>query len=398
MARMARPLSKLVLLAAALATSAAPAVAQPALLGPAAPARPVARYPQSRPVFASQAEEQIAPPSADAPQPQILQSLPDVPSEPRSLFAPAAPLGPPPPDLEHPYFQRDPLLDPSDWPQPGWFADVQIGAVKPVVDFPVADQVTTGAGLTPAVQLGVAHLNWAVAPRFEIGYRLPSGFGEISVSDRFFNTGGSDTIMVPDGPAHRSSTFFVNYTDIDYGSREFTPNVGWGLKWRGGLRAAQTYLGTRVDEPLAEAAAGSTIFAQRQTNRTMGAGPHFSIEVDRRFASRPGLTWVNQLDLAEVFTRIRQSYFAADTMLTPTGFDSGSVVTHFLNINPILTAQIGLSYQPPGWSNSRFYLGYFGQFWYQQGTNSNLAIGPFLQAPATHFTNQGVVLQWSWNH
>jgi hypothetical protein len=233
----------------------------------------------------------------------------------------------------------------------------------------------------------------------EIGYRLPSGFGEISVSDRFFNTGGSDMTFGPDGPAHRSSTFFLNYTDIDYSSREFTPNAGWGLKWRGGLRAAQTYLGTRVDESLAVAAAGTGFFALRETNRTMGAGPHFSVEVDRRFASRPGLTWVNQLDLAEVFTRIRQSFFAADTTMAPAGgFDNGTVVTHFLNINPVLTAQIGLSYQPPRSPNSRLYLGYFGQFWYQFGTNSNLAIGPFSQAPATHFTNQGVTLQWSWNH
>ncbi|HVA45853.1 MAG TPA: hypothetical protein VNH11_05640 [Pirellulales bacterium] len=394
MARMARQRWTLVLLAAALVWPAAPALAQAPLPGRAR-MRPIARSSQARRFIAEPMSEEIAPPSPNFEQPRILQSLPELPDQPASLFQPAPPPGPPAPDWEHPYFERDPLLDPVDWPRSGWFADAEVSVIKTHVNFSVP--ITTGLGTTGVVQLSPARLNWTAAPRLEVGYRLPSGFGEISISDRYFNAMGSDTFLGPDGPAARHTEFMVNYTDIDYASRELTPNPGWGLKFRGGLRAAQTFLGTRVDESLAQAAAGSRVFAQRETNRTTAFGPHFGVEVDRRFA-RQGLTWVNQVDVAEMFTRVRQEAFAATTTVTPTGFDSGDTVTHFLQYVPVLTAQIGVSWQPPRWANSRLYVGYIGQFWYQFGTNSNVSFGPFLQPKYTQFDNQGITLQWSWNH
>ncbi|HEV3342878.1 MAG TPA: hypothetical protein VG125_21070, partial [Pirellulales bacterium] len=320
MARMARQLGTLVLLAlvwpAAFARAQAPPVAR------AAPRRAVVRLPQS--VAPSSENEPISTPTPEAEDPQILRSLPDLPSEPRSLFAPAPPIGPPPPDFERPYFQRDPLLDPANWPQPGWFTDVDLGAIKPHVSYAIANPIQTLLNATPTVQVGSAHLNWVVAPRFEIGYRLPSGFGEISVSDRFFNTGGSDNILVPDGPAHRSSTFFLNYTDIDYGSREFMPWQNWSLKFRGGLRFAQTSFSTRLDESFAEAAAGSGVFSQTQSNRSGGGGSHFGFELDRRFPGR-GLTLVSQADVSDLFMRTTQTAVANLTTVTPAGgFDAGS--------------------------------------------------------------------------
>lgn len=388
MARMARQLGMLALLA--LAWPAAAALAQAPLVVPAAPRRALARLPQS--VAPSPEDEPIAAPIPENPQPEILQSLPDVPSEPRSLFTPAPPIGPPPADLEHPYFQRDPLLDPPNWPQPGWFADVELGAVKPHVSYPIANPIQTALNATTMVQIGSARLNWVVAPRFEIGYRLPSGFGEISVSDRFFNTGGSDTLLVRDGPAHRSSTFFLNYTDVDYASREFTPSANSSLKFRGGVRFAQTSFSTRLDEPFAEAAAGSGIFSQQQFNRSGGGGIHFGFEFDRRI--RRGLTLVSQADVSDLFMRTRQTAVATRTAVSPLGgFDTGSFGTTFIQQNPVLTVQLGLGYQPARWRNSRLYLGYFGQFWYLFATDTSTT-----PVQASHFDNQGVILQWSWNH
>src|SRR5690349_19115914 len=128
MARRDQRLIELVLLATVLATPVAPAAAQQPLLGPAAPTRPVVRSVQTR-FIADPTVEEIGAPVAQSQQPQILQSLPELPSQPRSLFAPAPPMGPPPSDFEHPYLRRDPLLDPADWPQPGWFADVDVGAI-----------------------------------------------------------------------------------------------------------------------------------------------------------------------------------------------------------------------------------------------------------------------------
>ena len=50
------------------------------------------------------------------------------------MFEPARPIGQPPTDLESPFFWRgDQVLDSPQWPQPGWFYDVQIAVVKPRV-------------------------------------------------------------------------------------------------------------------------------------------------------------------------------------------------------------------------------------------------------------------------
>ena len=364
MARMARQFETLVLLAAALVWPAL-ASAQEPMVAPAAPRRAATPARQVRQPAPPQSEVVMAP-TPDHEEPEILRSLPRPPAQPASLFLDAPPPGPPAPEWEHPYFQRDPLLDPMDWPAPGWFADVEVSVIKTHVNFPVfSPPLTALASLqnpAPVVQTGKAHLNWTAAPRVELGYRLPSGFGEFSLYDRNFNTFGNDTPITPDGPARRRTEFMVNYTDVDYATRELTPNAGWGLKFRGGLRVAQTFLGTRVDEPFAEAAAGSGIFAQRETNRTSAVGPHFGLDLERRLA-RPGFTLVGNIDVADLFTHVRQEFFAATTMPAfGGGFASQDVVGHFIQYVPVLTVQLGLNWQPPRLPNSRLYLGYFGQF------------------------------------
>ena len=69
---------------------------------------------------------------------------------------------------------------------------------------------------------GAAKQAWTVAPRIEIGYRLPSGFGGFAFSDRFFNTSGTGPFVGPAGTTTRSTQLGVNYSDWDYISREYT--------------------------------------------------------------------------------------------------------------------------------------------------------------------------------
>lgn len=394
----------LLLLAAALIWPAT-AAAQAPRLAPAAPSRgtgqPDAVQPIDRQSSAVQpsaqpsaVDEHLLAPTPDHEEPEILRSLPRPPSQPASLFEEALQSSAPVPDFEHPYFQRDPLLDPLDWEQPGWFADLEVGILHPYVNYPTIENVTTGDGKEFPLQLGAAHLNWVAAPRVEIGYRLPSGFGEFLVSDRYFNARGNDMVMTANGPASRQSEFMFNYTDIDYASREFTPYTNWSLRFQAGIRVAQTYLGTRVDQPIAQAAAGDGIFAGRQSNQDRGVGPHFGVQVDRRFARR-GLTWVSQIDVATIFTHVRQENFIAQT--TPAGINAGDVITTFTQNMPVLSVQMGLNWQPPRLPNSRLYVGYVAQFWYLFGTNSNLT-PLFLKPVYTNFQYEGVVLQWSWNH
>jgi hypothetical protein len=58
---------------------------------------------------------------------------------------------------------------------------------------------------------------------------------------------------------------------------------------------------------------------------------------------------------------------------------------------PILTVQVGLSWQPPAYPNSRLDLGYLQQTWWNTLQNPNLL--SFGQ-----FDYQGVFLRASWNY
>lgn len=383
-------------LAAAMAVLAAPLWAQSPQGAPGGSTRPVVRFAQLASAVAAEPQEQLAAPAADE-EPEILRSLPPIPDMPASLYQPASSQVTPAPDFERPYFQRDPLLDPLDWAQPGWFADAEVGLIKPHVSFSAANQVTTVFG-PKTVQIGSAHLNMTAAPRFEIGYRLPSGFGEFSVSDRFFTGRGSDSFVGPAGLGSRSSSLSLNYTDIDYASRELTPWNNWSLKFRGGLRFAQTSFSTSLNEPFAGAAASGAAFFQTQSNRASGGGAHFGFQLDRSFPAR-GLTLVSQADIADLMMRTHQQAAAAFTALSPTGgFDTGTYNTTFLQQNPILTVQIGLNFQPARWRNSRLYFGYFGQFWYLFATDTTGQPPAPTPVQPSHFDQEGMVFQWSWNH
>ena len=65
---------------------------------------------------------------AGSTEPNPLPGLPRPPDQPASLLQPA-PAGQVYgcPQLECPYFERDPRLDPAELPQPGWLFDVELG-------------------------------------------------------------------------------------------------------------------------------------------------------------------------------------------------------------------------------------------------------------------------------
>jgi hypothetical protein len=373
---------------------------------PAPPPAPATPAPAVRPNFADLGTDlPAALPSAEAPapaggwEPEFLRSLPRPPDQPRSLFAPALPLAPPP-DLERPYFELDPILDPPQWPQPGWFANVQIGLIHPhVVNgmTGIVPGISSRSGSPVLVSLQNAGLNWTVAPLFEVGYRLPAGFGEFALANRFFNAQGTDTILLMNGPATRMSRLSVNYTDLVYSSREYTAWANWSMKWRAGVRGAYTYIATRVEEPFDRAAAGTGVVAARQTSTSLGAGPYYGVELDRRLA-QTGFTFVTRFDAADVFSRFRQRIGAATTTLTPTGqptrgFGSGD----FWNIVPIVNAQIGLGWQPPRYPNASLYVGYVFEYWWNALSNSNTHVQTH-QGDHGEFFNQGVVFQAGVNY
>lgn len=331
--------------------------------------------------------ESVAAPNPQSWEPQFLQSVPQPPAQPASLYTPPAPVAGPPPDLERPYFQQDPLLDPANWPHVGWFADVEVDAVQPYIHNDMHDVVTTKGGATIPVGLGSAKLNFNVSPRFEVGYRLPSGFGEIAVADRFLTGGsGAQAFTGPDGAAARSSTLFFNYTDIDYISREYTPLPLWDMKWRAGWRIAESFLTTTVTEPRAEAAAGSGLYFQQMTNRTFATGPHAAVELERTLRWG-GFSIMTKVDGAWNFGRVRQT-FAADLTSGDGGFLYESVYQEII----MLGVYGGLGWQPASNPNMRGFLGYFDETWWNPMLNrtSGTSYG--------NFYYQGVALRFSINY
>ena len=290
------------------------------------------------------------------------------------------------PNLER-YFILDPILDPPQWPKTGWFTDVQIDIIHPhLFGNQWKATAVTSAGRSVNVATGVARLDWTVAPRLELGYRLLSGFGEFSLSDRGFYTDGSGPFNGPAGNFTRTSHLGVNYTDMDYASREYTQWPNWTMKWRAGVRVAYTWLDSTVSQPFSAAAAGTGVYADRAVNYTAGAGPHFGVGLDHNFA-QPGLSFLTNLDIADTFTRIRQRFTTATTTLTPAGQPArGEFQERFWNEVPILNFKVGLGYQPPNHPNIHLYAGYVYEFWWQVGTESNTARSHLF------FDNQGVTL------
>ena len=164
----------------------------------------------------------------------------------------------------------------------------------------------------------------------------------------------------------------MNYTDFDYASREYTPWANWGMKWHAGLRGAYTDTDTRFNEPFAQAAAGKGVFAAQQHSSTVGFGPHFGFELDRRFA-QTGFSFVMKIDNAYVFSRINQTYSAATTTLTPAGRPETGVLTFKGRHDEIsvLNVQVGLGWQHPRYPNARLFLGYLYEAWWDTQRNQS---------------------------
>jgi hypothetical protein len=249
--------------------------------------------------------------------------------------------------------------------------------------------VVTPSSQRILVAPGAANQNWTVAPRIEVGYRLPSGFGGFAFSDRFFNTSGTGPFEGPAGATTRTTRLGVNYSDWDYTSRDYTPWANWQLEWRVGVRLAETWINSQAVQPSARAATG--VVEQQVSNYTVGAGPHFGIEVDRK-VPETGLMFVMRLDIANTFTRERQLFSATTTALSSTGQPlRGTFNQNFWQQVPILNYQVGLGWQPPSYPNVKLFVGYVYEFWWQIGSNSNLT--PAMGGTRASFDNQGIVFQ-----
>ena len=305
-------------------------------------------------------------------EPDPLPGLPRPPDQPNTLYqaAPAAqPYGCP--DLECPYFEKDPRLDCAAG-QPGWLFDVEMDilgthVINHLGENTVPPIFPSGGG----ANVPMAPLNWTVSPRFELGYRLPSAFGEIDVSYRFLLANGSGSIPVglaasPDAAATLTSHLSMDVGDVDYASHETSLGPNWLMKWRIGLRfAGLSFDSQAVESAAAAAPPGSGIFQRSIENDYFGVGPHATLEL-RRPLTPWGLGWVGRLDGGLLFGQVEQKFVRVST---------GGVRTEIDYLNdqqvPMLSGLVGLDWRPPCHPNFDILLGSTAEYWWNVGRLSD---------------------------
>jgi hypothetical protein len=316
------------------------------------------------------------PAPADTPEPDILRTLPRPPDEPRSLLLPAPPPGPHAPPLPGPYFEQDPVLDPPTLPPLGLFAGLNLDVLKAHVQNKLSNQIQVGPHplinplIGDTVQTASAPLDWTVAPRFELGYRLPAGFGEVTLAYRFLTSQGTAEGLSSDGSATIKSRLDMNIIDLDYISREFSLWPHWHMKWRAGVRYAYIYFDSRADEPLAEAEAGTGVLEQRTSNSLWGVGPHAGLELARALPVN-GLYFTGRVEYASLLGRFRQGFFETSAPMGPhhTTFTGETRDSSGENV-PLINGQVGLTWQP--YQDTFLFVGYQYEQWWNVGRAANL--------------------------
>jgi len=320
-------------LVAAGASSAA--VAQPpAALPPAAPPGPPPPVPGPPPPV-------LGPPQAVSP-------------------APPAPAPCPPP-------APPPLFAPADPGANGWcdgsledrlFFAAELQFLAPAVKNRLRGTVAFPGGATDDLAVPAADLDFTVAPRLAVGYRLPDSAGEFLFSYRFLIDEGRGTAVTPFGELFGlRSRLDLNQFDFDYAAARYSPLPLFDLKWYVGIRLATVFFDSRVQNSLSE---------QQASNYYVGAGPHAGIDFERRIGVVPGnLALFAGLDGAALVGQVRQHFH--ETFFLPEGDFRGDFTQQKTQGVPVLTFRAGLSYTPPRLEFVRLSAGYMFERWWNLG-------------------------------
>lgn len=256
---------------------------------------------------------------------------------------------------------------------PGWFASLEMDIVIPHIKNRLQARVPIDGDFVTRVHLPTAELEWTVAPRFELGYRLPDELGELLVSYRFLVTEGCARGFRDFVGLHARATLHsrldLNVIDLDYAHREPSLGPDWDMKWKIGVRLANVFFDSRSQVRYSSPAIPDEfIEGARTSNYFFGAGPHVGLDLSRRLGAT-GLALYGRAEAALVVGRINQSFentFAFD------GFALGGAVSaHQTQAVPVLNVQAGLAWVPPIGEGVRFALGYQYEHWWYLGQVGN---------------------------
>jgi hypothetical protein len=271
---------------------------------------------------------------------------------------------------------------------PGWFGGIDVGVVVPHITNKLTSPVTLTNGTTDLVHLPTAELGVRVMPKLELGYRWGQAAGELMLSYRVLNGQGSQAANALDLPpfapvgAALKSRLDQQLLDLDYGSYE--PSLGplWDMKWRAGLRFANTY---------ADSQAFNAGLFQQTTNRFWGVGPHAMLDV-RRWIGGSGLALFGRLETSLPIGRLEQKYSETATAADGTLASGQSRLQQNM---PILSVafQAGVSWSPCRGDRFRLTAGYTIEHWWDLG-----AIGALAGSSREELAIQGGFLRAEWNY
>jgi hypothetical protein len=297
------------------------------------------------------------------------------------ILPPAPPACAPFEDRNGPLLCGDPLLDGYVYGPPGLIADLELPIVVPHLRNQLVAPVTVGP-MTTSVHAPPAPLAWTVAPRFELGYRMPQGAGELLVSYRFLTTSGSDTQPTFDAAGNAAllrSRLDFNVVDLDYANHESSLIPDWDMKWWTGVRFANVFF---------DATAASPLLFERTSDNTFGVGPHGGLEL-QRCLGESGFSFFSRLDTAILFTQTRQHF--GETLF---GEATGETRLSHTWVVPYLAVQLGAVWRPPQNERVSVALGYTFERWWEVGE----LLSAFPVGSKGELTVQGVYLRFAWSY
>jgi hypothetical protein len=310
----------------------------------------------------------LPPPAAQAVTPPAPGVVPGSPLA--AALADAMPASLPPPaeaptHVPGPYFEHDPLLDPSELPQPGWLAEIQGLAANPHVRYwsNLRGPVRLPGGVTDFVSVPGAHLSWAASPAILLGYRLPSGFGEFTIGYRYLASDGTQTLPELAGPSSVRSRLDMNLVDFDYRSRELSLWPWLDMKWWAGGRFSNLYFDSNQSTNSTLAGTGTEVSDRHVTNRFVGFGPHAGLEL-AYFLHEREWSLLGRIEGAGMLGRITQGF--SETTTT----SSGTTAYSSSQDVPTINVQIGLRWQPS--CGKEVFFGYQYEYFWNAGRESSV--------------------------
>jgi hypothetical protein len=267
---------------------------------------------------------------------------------------------------------RDPILDVPNLPPPGWYVNVEAALIGARFNSRLSGPVTISPTQTDTVVVPTTTFNLTGSPRFELGYRVPKGFGEFLIAYRFLATQGAQDLSNDQGPFHLKSRLDLNVIDLDYANRHILLSVSPRLemRWRAGIEVLTMFIDSRADATSLPAAGG--LLDSRLATQLAGAGPHVGMELCY-WLNNPGLAFYGRCEGASLWVHQQQS--TAEVVSAGAGAAPLGGLTQMTNTNGIgmLGGQLGLCWTPSTLNTARFFLGYQFTWWAQVGRNASLA-------------------------